>query len=90
MKYGILVSLFCANHVESSTMSFSVSLFRESRSVSFTNKLVSSAKSMIWHALLLMAFEMSLMYTKNSSGPKTEPWWTSVFMFCMLDSIPFA
>ncbi len=52
---------------------FFVSLFRECRSVSFRNNLVSSAKSMIGHALLLITFDMLLIFTKNSNGPKTVP-----------------
>ena len=50
--------------------SFMISLAMRASSITMNNE-VSSANNLI---LLVIPVVISLMYTRNSKGPKTEPW----------------
>ena len=83
------VSLLALNQLVKLVKALISLSFRLKKSLSAINTLLSSANNQsLKHSC--KASVMSLIYDRNGSGPRTDPWGTPQFAFANLDFSPFS
>ena len=75
---GLNVSLLACTHILTLLISEVSELFNCFNEGDVTKRHVSSANNRGVESMLL---DMSLIYNKNRSGPKVDPWATPIFIF---------